>query len=87
MLKRYFNIAGPCNPKDHYMIDVFERGGNDILELIKEGHYYVVHAARQSGANEGWLVVFDRNTKKPWEEKIYKQTETYNGKQITVVGV
>ena len=31
------------------MVDVFERGGNEILGLIKEGHYYVIHAARQSG--------------------------------------
>ena len=45
----YFNIAGPCNPSEHYMIDALKRGGKEMLNLIEKKHYYVVHAARQSG--------------------------------------
>ena len=47
--KRNFNVAGPCLPKEHYMIDVFGRGGNEVLDLINEKFYFVIHAARQSG--------------------------------------
>jgi hypothetical protein len=38
------------------------------------------------GTNEGWLVFFDRNMEKPWDEKLYIRTETYKGKSITVAG-
>jgi hypothetical protein len=35
---------------------------------------------------EGWLVVFDRDQAKSWDEKIYWQTENFNDKTIHVVG-
>jgi hypothetical protein len=38
------------------------------------------------GVTEGWLVVFDRDTKKPWEKKIYENHEVVNGKKIGVFG-
>ncbi|MCL2041958.1 MAG: hypothetical protein FWG84_07990 [Bacteroidales bacterium] len=38
------------------------------------------------GCTEGWLVVFDRNKKKAWDEKIYKNPETINGKIVNVFG-
>jgi hypothetical protein len=38
------------------------------------------------GADAGWLVIFDRDTKKPWDEKIYMKEETVNGKRFTVAG-
>jgi hypothetical protein len=38
------------------------------------------------GSNEGWLVLFDRSSEKPWEEKLYMRSEAYKGKSITVVG-
>lgn len=47
-LKKYFNIAGPCNPIDHYMVPV-----NDMIEevmpLIHYKQFFVIHAARQTG--------------------------------------
>ncbi|MCL2295447.1 MAG: AAA-like domain-containing protein [Spirochaetes bacterium] len=49
MNKRYFNIAGPCYPRKHYMIDAAERGGEEILNLIEKEHYFVIHSSRQSG--------------------------------------
>ncbi|MDR2557152.1 MAG: hypothetical protein LBC49_05520, partial [Bacteroidales bacterium] len=45
---RYFNIAGPCNKIDHYMIDASERL-HGVEELIDYKQYFVIHAARQSG--------------------------------------
>jgi hypothetical protein len=38
------------------------------------------------GCENGWLIIFDRNAEKSWEEKLYMRLEEYNGKRITVVG-
>ncbi|MDR0732918.1 MAG: hypothetical protein LBF08_02480, partial [Dysgonamonadaceae bacterium] len=45
---KYFNIAGPCNSVDHYMIDAATRL-HGVEELIDRKQYFVIHAARQSG--------------------------------------
>jgi ABC-type polar amino acid transport system ATPase subunit len=45
---RYFNIAGPCNKADHYMIEASSRL-HGVERLIDRGQYVVIHAARQSG--------------------------------------
>ena len=47
-MQKYFNIAGPCNAADHYMVPLLERN-KDILPLIEQKQYFVLHAARQSG--------------------------------------
>jgi hypothetical protein len=39
------------------------------------------------GAREGWLAIFDRDTGKSWDEKIYMEKEAIDGKTITVVGL
>jgi len=31
---RFFNIAGPCNPQDHYMLPTEERCG-DLPSLVE----------------------------------------------------
>ena len=38
------------------------------------------------GADKGWLVIFDRDTEKCWDEKIYMKKETVNGKNVVVAG-
>ncbi|MDR1937395.1 MAG: AAA-like domain-containing protein, partial [Tannerellaceae bacterium] len=45
---RYFNVAGPCNKADHYMIEASTRL-KGVEELIAREQYFVIHAARQSG--------------------------------------
>ncbi|MCB0546119.1 MAG: ATP-binding protein [Phaeodactylibacter sp.] len=47
-MRKYFNIAGPCNPNKHYMVPIIERN-DDIMPLIEQEQYFVIHAARQSG--------------------------------------
>ncbi|MCO6479916.1 MAG: ATP-binding protein, partial [Phaeodactylibacter sp.] len=47
-MQKYFNIAGPCNPTDHYMVPILERN-KSILPLIEQKQYFVIYAARQSG--------------------------------------
>jgi len=38
------------------------------------------------GSDTGWLVIFDRDAEKPWDEKLYMKEETVNGKKVTVAG-
>ncbi|MDR2169817.1 MAG: AAA-like domain-containing protein, partial [Planctomycetaceae bacterium] len=45
---RYFNIAGPCNNDEHYMINASLRL-QGVDQLINMKQYFVIHAARQSG--------------------------------------
>jgi hypothetical protein len=47
-MPRHFNTAGPCNPKDHYMLPP-ERRLPGIGRLLDEKSYFVVHAPRQVG--------------------------------------
>ncbi len=47
-MRKYFNIAGPCQPDKHYMLPAQERC-NNLLDLIEQSQYFVIHAARQSG--------------------------------------
>ncbi|MCB0562546.1 MAG: hypothetical protein KDD09_26520, partial [Phaeodactylibacter sp.] len=38
------------------------------------------------GENTGWLVLFDRDKSKAWDEKISWETETVGGRTVYVVG-
>jgi hypothetical protein len=38
------------------------------------------------GCTEGWLVVFDRDNAKSWDEKIYQKTEIVNGETVNLFG-
>jgi hypothetical protein len=47
---RFFNTAGPVNCADHYCLPPLERfDPADILELIAQKKYFVLHAPRQTG--------------------------------------
>jgi hypothetical protein len=39
------------------------------------------------GSTEGWLAIFDRNPKTLWENKIYMEKHTVDGKTVTIVGL
>ena len=47
-MKKFFNIAGPCIPGEHYMLPALERNP-EIQSLIDKNQYFVIHAARQTG--------------------------------------
>jgi len=49
MPQKYFNIAGPCHPSEHYMLDPLRGIGKELMNLIDSKQYFVVHASRQSG--------------------------------------
>ncbi|MBI4356488.1 MAG: AAA-like domain-containing protein [Gammaproteobacteria bacterium] len=47
---KFFNTAGPMVPEDHYCIDPLERiNRKEILNLIDQKKYFVMHAPRQTG--------------------------------------
>ena len=55
-MERFFNIAGPCNPDDHYMLSATERLP-EIISLIRKKQYFVVHAQRQCGKTTAVLAL------------------------------
>ncbi len=48
VMARFFNIAGPCRPEIHYMIDPLPRVSG-VRELIENQNFFVIHGPRQTG--------------------------------------
>ena len=47
---RFFNTAGPVRAEDHYVIPPLKRRKfAEILRLIRNKQYFVLHAPRQTG--------------------------------------
>lgn len=58
---RFFNTAGPVVPEDHYCIPALERWDLDeILALVRDKRYFVLHAPRQTGKTSALLALRDR---------------------------
>ena len=47
-MEKFFNIAGPCNPTEHYMLSALDRLP-EIRRLVARRQYFVIHAPRQTG--------------------------------------
>ena len=59
-MERYFNTAGPNNPEMEYTIDPLSRFDlEDILALIEQRKYFVLHAPRQTGKTSCLLALRD----------------------------
>ncbi|MBF0211574.1 MAG: ATP-binding protein [Desulfamplus sp.] len=57
---RYFNTAGPVRPKDHYSFNPLERVNlKEILSLIEQKKYFVLHAPRQTGKTSCLLALME----------------------------
>ena len=55
-MEKFFNIAGPCNPADHYMLSATARLP-EIVSLIRKKQYFVIHAQRQCGKTTAILAL------------------------------
>ena len=53
-MPRRFNVAGPCNPADHYMLPAMRRLPT-VRQLIDDKSYFVLHAPRQVGKTTALL--------------------------------
>ena len=59
-MERFFNTAGPNMPEDSYTIDPLKRFDlDDILTLIRQKRYFVLHAPRQTGKTSCMLALRD----------------------------
>ena len=57
---RFFNTAGPVNYKDHYCLPPLERFDlAEILMLLEQKKYFVLHAPRQVGKTSFLLALRD----------------------------
>jgi hypothetical protein len=57
---KYFNTAGPVNREKHYCLDAIHRFDlEEILSLIDQEKYFVLHAPRQTGKTSSLLALMD----------------------------
>ncbi|MBU1381214.1 ATP-binding protein, partial [Myxococcota bacterium] len=57
---KFFNTAGPVNMDDHYKINPLTRFDlDDILMLIAQKKYFILHAPRQTGKTSSLLALRD----------------------------
>lgn len=57
---KYFNTAGPVNQDDQYKIDPLTRWDLDeMLHLIRQKKYFILHAPRQTGKTSCMLALRD----------------------------
>ena len=57
---RFFNTTGPIKPERHYCIPPLERLDIDeVLALIRDEKYFVLHAPRQTGKTSALLALRD----------------------------
>ena len=57
---RFFNTAGPVKPELHYCLPPLERLNlSELLNLIEQQKYFVLHAPRQTGKTSCLLALLD----------------------------
>ncbi len=77
--------AGPGAPAHRHVVECkILRGGLDAT--IREGVEQTLDYADKCRAESSHLVVFDRDESKPWEEKLYRREESFDGRTVTVWG-
>lgn len=60
MAARFFNTAGPVNCEEHYCLPPLERWNlTEILSLIDQKKYFVLHAPRQTGKTTTLLALME----------------------------
>ena len=77
-MARWFNIGGPCNPADNYMLSATERLP-DVVSLIRKKQYFVVHAPRQCGKTTAFQALADEINAKGEMVALYCSVENAQG--------
>jgi hypothetical protein len=98
-LQRVFNGGGDvqremATGRDRLDLCIAYKGKKYPIEIkINRGKQSVEKGIEQTlrymntlGCTEGWLVVFDRDKEKSWDERIYQQAENINAKTINIFG-
>ncbi|MCU0285288.1 MAG: AAA-like domain-containing protein [Acidobacteria bacterium] len=75
-MNRYFNTAGPIRREDHYYIEPLERFDlEEILTLIEQKKYFILHAPRQTGKTTFLLALTDFLNKQGKYKVLYTNIE------------
>ena len=74
-MERYFNIAGPCIPGEHYMLPALDRLP-EVRRLVSRRQYFVIHAPRQTGKTTAVQALVDEINAKGDMVAIYCTLET-----------
>jgi hypothetical protein len=65
-----------------YLVEIKLQGQNTLEKSLKQLSGYL----DTSNEKEGWLVIFDRNRNKSWDDKITWESIQFEEKTIHVVG-
>ena len=73
---RFFNTAGPMKPDIHYCIPPLERlDAEQVLSLIRQQKYFVLHAPRQTGKTSALLTLQDELNASGQYRSVYVNVE------------
>ena len=87
MAERFFNTSGPVVPADHYCIPPLERFDLDeVLRLIRQKRYFVLHAPRQTGKTSSLLALRDLLNEGGEHRCLYANVETGQAARGDVAG-
>ena len=76
MAERFFNTTGPVVPAKHYSIPPLTRFDLDqILRLIRDERYFVLHAPRQTGKTSALLALRDLLNERGAHRCVYTNVE------------
>ena len=77
MAERFFNTSGPVVPEDHYCIPPLQRLDLDeVLRLVRQRRYFVLHAPRQTGKTSALLALHDLLNEGGEHRCVYANVET-----------
>ncbi len=75
-MERFFNTAGPPNPAKHYVLDPLKRWDlPQVLSLIDQEKYFLLHAPRQTGKTTCMLALRDYLNKQGQLHCVYINVE------------
>ena len=74
-MEKFFNIAGPCFPDEHYMLPALERLPG-MERIVEQKSYFVLHAARQSGKTTALLALVEEINRKGSMNALYFTVES-----------
>jgi hypothetical protein len=73
---KFFNTSGPVREKDHYLLSPLERWDmENVLSLIHQKKYFVLHAPRQTGKTSCILALTDYLNKEGKYKALYINVE------------
>ena len=73
---RFFNTEGPVVPEDHYSVPPLQRWDlQEVLTLIAQKKYFLLHAPRQTGKTTCLLALADYLNREGRYRAVYANLE------------